>query len=216
MNAQTPVIDSTVFAGIATAEKAIAGFKGEAKESQKQANEQKIGAYALLIASLVGTKLVKGNLPRAVANTVRKGLLEDAGVKEASVKRYVENSVGALREFDFPSQATPELVRDMLLSENIDSENKLAKRVSGEADKDVMRQMAEALVGKFTTRKDENGQKVQGVFKPSKFEQSDWDQFEDYMRELKAARQAAADAGARAEADERKATELANEVFNSL
>ncbi len=216
MNAQTATIDSTVFAGIANAEKQIATFKGDAKESQKQANDQKISAYALLISSLVGTKLVKGNLPRATANIIRKGLLEDAGVKEASVKRYVENSVGALREFDFPTQATPELVKDMLLAENIDSENKLAKRVSGEADKDVMRQMAEALVGKFTTRKDENGQKVQGVFKPSKFEQSDWDQFEDYMRELKAARQAAADAGARAEADERKATELANEVFNSL
>lgn len=216
MNAQTNVINADVFAGIANAEKAIEGFKGEAKQSAANANDQKIGAYSLLIASLAGTKLVKGNLPRAVSKQVYNGLLQDAGVKEASAKRYLENSVGALRLFDIPQQATPSLVKDILLSENIDSENKLAKRVSGEDEKDPMRSMAESLIGKFTSRKDENGQKVQGVFKPSKFEQEDWDRFEDYMRELKAARVAAADAAAQAEADEKRANDLANEVFNSL
>ena len=70
--------------------------------------------------------------------------------------------------------------------------------------------------GKFTSRKDENGNRVPGVFKPSKFDQSDWDRFEDAIRELKAARAAAEDAAKQAEADERRANELANEVFNSL
>jgi len=209
-------IDALVFDGIAAAEKSIAGLKGEAKESQKQANDQKIGAYSLLIASLSGQKLVKGNLPRAVSKQVYKGLMEDAGVKEATAKRYLENSVGALRELDIPTQATPELVKEMLLSENIDSENKLSKRVSGDSDKDPMVAMAEALIGKFTSRKDDAGNRVPGVFKPSKFEQSDWDRFEDAIRELKAARAASEDAAQRAEADERRANELANEVFNSL
>lgn len=210
------VIDHAVFAGIATAEKAIEGFKGEAKQSAANANDQKIGAYSLLIASLAGTKLVKGNLPRAVSKQVYSGLLEDAGVKEASAKRYLENSVGALRVLDIPSQATPALVKDILLAENIDSENKLAKRVSGEDEKDPMRVLAEALVGKFTSRKDENGQRVQGVFKPSKYEQEDWDRFEDHIRELKASRAAASDAARIAEEQEKRANDLANEVFNSL
>lgn len=216
MNAQTNAVDAAVFAGIATAEKAIEGFKGEAKASAASANDQKIGAYSLLIASLSGTKLVKGNLPRAVSKQVYTGLMQDAGVKEATAKRYLENSVGALRVLEIPTQATPELVKDILLSENIDSENKLAKRVSGEDEKDPMRVLAEALIGKFTTRKDENGQRVQGVFKPSKFEQEDWDSFEDHLRELKAARAAAEDAGKQAEIDAKRANELANEVFNSL
>lgn len=217
MTAQsTAAIDAAVFSGISMAEKAIAGFKGDAKENQRQANDQKIGAYSLLIASLAGQKLVKGNLPRAVSKQVYKGLMEDAGVKEASAKRYLENSVGAIRELDIPSQATPSLVRDILLSENIDSENKLTKRVSGDADKDQMVALAEALIGKFTTRKDDAGNRVQGVFKPSKFDQSDWERFDDAVRELKAARAAAADAAAQAEAEERRANDLANEVFNSL
>lgn len=216
MNAQTNAVDAAVFAGIATAEKAIEGFKGEAKASAASANDQKIGAYSLLIASLSGTKLVKGNLPRAVSKQVYTGLMQDAGVKEATAKRYLENSVGALRVLEIPTQATPELVKDILLAENIDSENKLAKRVSGEDEKDPMRVLAEALIGKFTTRKDENGQRVQGVFKPSKFEQEDWDSFEDHLRELKAARAAAEDAGKQAEIDAKRANELANEVFNSL
>ncbi len=216
MNAPSNVIDHTVFAGIATAEKAIEGHKGEAKVSVASANDQKIGAYSLLIASLSGVKLVKGNLPRAVSKQVYNGLLQDAGVKEATAKRYLENSVGAIRVLEIPTQATPSLVKDILLAENIDSENKLAKRVSGEDEKDPMRVMAETLVGKFTSRKDESGQRVQGVFKPSKFEQDDWDRFEDHLRELKAARVAASDAAAQAEADEKRANDLANEVFNSL
>ena len=216
MTAQNSPIDATVFAGIATAEKAIEGFKGEAKQSSANANDQKIGAYSLLIASLSGTKLVKGNLPRAVSKQVYTGLMQDAGVKEATAKRYLENSVGALRVLEIPTQATPSLVKDILLAENIDSENKLAKRVSGEDDKDPMRVLAEALIGKFTTRKDENGQRVQGVFKPSKFEQEDWDSFEDHIRDLKAARAAAEDAGKQAEAEAKRANDLANEVFNSL
>lgn len=210
------IIDAAVFADIAVAEKSIAGYKNDAKDMQAQANDQKITAYSALIASLSGQKLVKGNLPRAVSKQVYTGLMQEAGVKEATAKRYLENSVGALRELEIPSQATPSLVKEILLAENIDSENKLAKRVSGESDKDPMIGMAEALIGKFTTRKDDAGNRVQGVFKPSKFDQSDWDRFEDAIRELKAARAAAADAAMQAEADERRANELANEVFNSL
>jgi hypothetical protein len=214
---KTPnAIDAAVFAEIAVHEKDISNLKGEAKASVAAANDHKIDAYAALIASLSGHKLVKGNLPRAISKEVYKGLIESAGVKEASAKRYLENSVGAIRELDIPSQATPSLVRDILLSENIDSENKLSKRVSGETDKDPMVGMAEALIGKFTTRKDENGQRVQGVFKASKYEQEDWDRFEDAIRELKAARTAAAEAAVQAESDAREENDRVNAVLNTF
>lgn len=210
------VIDANVFADIAARETQISGLKGEAKERSAAANDQKISAYASLIAALSSNKLVKGNLPRAVSKQVYTGLIQDAGVKEASAKRYLENSVGALRVLDIPTQATPELVRDILISENIDSENKLSKRVSGEDDKDPMFAMAEVLIGRFTSRKDESGQRVQGVFKPSKFEQEDWDRFEDAMRELKAARAAAGDAAKIATAEAEKVNDEANAVFANL
>lgn len=209
-------IDTNVFAGIATAERAIEGFKGDAKASVGMANDQKIGAYSLLISSLAGQKLIKGNLPRALSKQVYKGLIEDAGIKEASAKRYLENSVGALRELGIPSQATPEVVREVLKADGIDSENKLAKRVSGTDEKDQMVALAEALVGKFTSRKDEDGQRVQGVFKASKYEQEDWDRFEDAVKELKAARKASSDAAAMAEAAVKTENALANEAFDAL
>jgi len=212
----TFALNPTTFATIHTAEKAIADLKGVNKENTAAANARKIEAYSALISQIAGTKLVKGNLPRAVGNLIRKALLEDAGVKEASVKRYIENSVGALRELDIPTQATPELVQDILLSENIDSENKLAKRVSGETDKDPMRDLAETLIGKFTTRKDDDGKKVQGVFKPSKFEPEDWDRFDDFVRALKAAREEGSKAAVDAEAEAQRQNDLANAVFGQM
>jgi hypothetical protein len=43
-------------------------------------------------------------------------LLEEAGLKEATAKRYVENSVGAIRMFELSGMdnATPEMVREFL------------------------------------------------------------------------------------------------------
>jgi hypothetical protein len=209
-------IQAVVFANINAAEAAIGNLKGANKENTAAANSAKIGAYAELISSLAGVKLVKGNLPRAVSKQVRDALLQDAGVNEPIAKRYIENTVGAIRELSIPSQATPELVREILEAENITSERKLAERVHGTDDKDAMRALAEQLVGKFTTRKDENGDKVQGIFKASKFDQSDWDNFDDAVRELKAARVAAMSAAAAAEAEAAAENALANEVFNSL
>jgi hypothetical protein len=209
-------IQAVVFANINAAEAAIGNLKGANKENTAAANSAKIGAYAELISSLAGVKLVKGNLPRAVSKQVRDALLQDAGVNEPIAKRYIENTVGAIRELSIPSQATPEVVREILEAENITSERKLAERVHGTDDKDAMRALAEQLVGKFTTRKDENGDKVQGIFKASKFDQSDWDNFDDAVRELKAARVAAMSAAAAAEAEAAAENALANEVFNSL
>jgi len=208
-------INADVFATVKSLEGAISALREVAKENGAEANGKKLDAYAEIIASISGIKLVKGNLPRAVGNQLRDGLLE-AGIKEALVKRYTENSVGALRALDIPSQATPDLVKEILETENILSENQLAKRISGEAEKDKVAGLAEALVGKFTTRKDQDGNRVKGVFKPSDLEQADWDRFEDLVRELKAARVAAADAGAIAAAEQAAVNAAANEVFNAL
>lgn len=211
----TNAINSDVFATVKSLEGAISALREVAKENGAEANGKKLDAYAEIIASISGIKLVKGNLPRAIGNQLREGLLE-AGLKDALVKRYTENSVGALRVLNIPTQATPDLVKEILESENIASENQLAKRINGEAEKDKVAALAEALVGKFTTRKDDQGNRVKGVFKPSDLEQADWDRFEDLVRELKAARVAAADAGAIAAAEQAAVNAAANEVFAAL
>ena len=211
----TNAINADVFATVKSLEGAISALREVAKENGAEANGKKLDAYSEIIASISGIKLVKGNLPRAIGNQLREGLLE-AGLKEALVKRYTENSVGALRVLDIPSQATPDLVKEILETENIASENQLAKRINGEAEKDKVAGLAEALVGKFTTRKDDQGNRIKGVFKPSDLEQADWDRFEDLVRELKAARTAAADAGAIAAAEQAAVNAAANEVFNAL
>jgi hypothetical protein len=177
---------------INAAEAQIAGLKADNKANNEAANAQKISAYCELIATLAPVKLVKGNLPRAVSKTLRAALLEEAGLKEATAKRYIENSVGAIRLFDLSGMdnATPQMVREFLDTSGIDSENKLAKAVKGETEKSKAQMLAEQVVGKWSTAKDDDGKIVQGnVFKDG-LSDEELDEFQNVMRELMAARQA--------------------------
>lgn len=203
--AAAPVVTDAVFAEISKAEKDITALKGVAKENSDAANGAKVGAYAVLCASLAKVKLVKGNLPRAISAQVKKGLLENAGVKDAVAKKYLENSVGLVRKMGFPTQATPELCKEMILAENLTSESKIAKFVTGEIEKDELRALAEKLVGRFTSRKNDAGEKVIGTFKPSDYSEADFERFHFYVSELQAARAAAAKAAT--EADEKMKAE---------
>ena len=186
------ILADTTINVINAAEAQIAGLKADNKANNEAANDQKIGAYCELIASLAPVKLVKGNLPRAVSKALRVALLEEAGLKEATAKRYVENSVGAIRMFELSGMdnATPEMVREFLDDAGIDSENKLAKAIKGEAEKSQAQMLAEQVVGKWSSAKDDNGKVVQGnVFKDG-LSDEDLEEFQIAMRELMAARQA--------------------------
>jgi hypothetical protein len=186
------ILADTTINVINAAEAQIAGLKADNKANNQAANDQKIGAYCELIASLAPVKLVKGNLPRAVSKALRVALLEEAGLKEATAKRYVENSVGAIRMFELSGMdnATPEMVREFFDDSGIDSENKLAKAIKGEAEKSKAQMLAEQVVGKWSSAKDDNGKVVQGnVFKDG-LSDDDLEEFQIAMRELMAARQA--------------------------
>jgi hypothetical protein len=186
------ILNDTTINVINAAEAQIAGLKADNKANNQAANDQKIGAYCELIASLAPVKLVKGNLPRAVSKALRVALLEEAGLKEATAKRYVENSVGAIRMFELSGMdnATPEMVREFFDDSGIDSENKLAKAIKGEAEKSKAQMLAEQVVGKWSSAKDDNGKVVQGnVFKDG-LSDDDLEEFQIAMRELMAARQA--------------------------
>ena len=186
------ILNDTTINVINAAEAQIAGLKADNKANNQAANDQKIGAYCELIASLAPVKLVKGNLPRAVSKALRVALLEEAGLKEATAKRYVENSVGAIRMFELSGMdnATPDMVREFFDDSGIDSENKLAKAIKGEAEKSKAQMLAEQVVGKWSSAKDDNGKVVQGnVFKDG-LSDDDLEEFQIAMHELMAARQA--------------------------
>ena len=176
---------------IGKAEQQIGSLKADNKANNEVANDHKIGAYCELIAALAPVKLVKGNLPRAASKQVREALAV-AGLKEATIKRYMENSVGAIRHFEIGgmANATATMVYEFFETHNIDSENKLAKLVKGEGGKSKAQRLAEQVVGKWSTKKDEKGNAVQGdVFKDG-LDDAELEQFEDIMRELLAARTA--------------------------
>jgi hypothetical protein len=194
-NSKTFTVTETAINNVYTAEQEIVKLKGINKDNNEAANSHKMSAYGEVIASIAHVKLVKGNLPRAISKAVRSALLEEAGLKEATVKRYLENSVGAVRLIrdsigDIPTQYTPDAVVTDLKALEIDSENKLAKAVKGEPEKSKAQRLAEQVVGKFSTKKDENGNRVQGdVFKDG-LDDEELDEFENAMRELMAARKA--------------------------
>ena len=194
-NSKNFTVSETAINNIYNAEQEIGKLKGVNKENNEAANSAKMSAYGEVIASIAHVKLVKGNLPRATSKALKGALIEQAGVKEATAKRYLENSVGAVRLIkdstgDIPTQYTPDAVVADLKAMEIDSENKLAKAVKGEPDKSKAQRLAEQVVGKFSNKKDENGKRVQGdVFKDG-LTDDELDEFNNAMRELMAARTA--------------------------
>ena len=212
MTANEFTVTETAINTVYKAEQNITDLKGQNRENNDAANAHKMGAYGEVIASIAHVKLVKGNLPRAVSKKLRAALLEEAGLKEATVKRYVENSVGAVRLIkdkigDIPSQYTGAAVVTDLAAMDIDSENKLAKAVKGDASKSKAQRLAEQVVGKFSTKKDENGKQVQGdVFKDG-LDDDELDDFQNIMRELLAARKAYRDTEAAKAAEAAAANE---------
>ena len=116
--------------------------------------------------------------------------------------RLIKDQIG-----DIPSQYTADAIVKDLAALEIDSENKLAKAVKGESDKSKAQRLAEQVVGKFSTKKDENGKQVQGdVFKDG-LDDDELDEFQNVMRELMAARKAYRDAAAAKAAEAEAANE---------
>lgn len=158
---QTFSLSDNTVSIVASNETTLEGLKGDAKQVTEQVNATKLSTYAELISAISGVTLTNGNLPRTISKTVRHDLTTDGGCKDAVAKKYLENSVGAKREFDFGANTTPTAVLAVFADKGITSEAKLAKAVSGEADKSAAKILAEKVMGKWSTKK-ENGKIVQG------------------------------------------------------
>jgi len=195
MTKSTFTVSDATINKVTQVEADVAVLKCNNKANNQEANSHKMSAYGEIIASIAQVKLTKGNLPRSVSKELYTALQDQVGVKYQTAKRYVENSVGAVRLIkrvigDIPTQYTGDAVVADLATLEIDSENKLAKAVNGGADKSKAQRLAEQVVGKFSTKKNDQGEKEQGdVFKDGLTDE-ELDDFNDFVRELMAARQA--------------------------
>jgi hypothetical protein len=131
---------------IARNEQAIAGLKESRKGLTSEVNTKKIESYALLVADLnaQGVRLTnKGKLPTNVSKALKADLIE-AGVSDACIKRYVENTTGVIRAVDELSGLTN--VGDVLMvfdSEGLTTEAKIKARAFG--DEDAVAKLAKAV-----------------------------------------------------------------------
>ncbi len=185
---QTFSLSANTVSTVAANEGTLSGLKGDAKMVTEQVNATKLATYAELISAISGITLTKGNLPRTISKNVRHDLTTDGGCKDAVAKKYLENSVAAKREFGFGDNTTPTAVMSVFNDQGITSEAKLAKAVSGEADKSAALILAEKVMGKWSNKKDDNGNVVQGDKWKDGLDDEELAVFFDEMNALQAAR----------------------------
>ena len=212
---QTFSLSDNTVSIVAANETALEGLKGDAKQVTEQVNATKLATYAELISAISGINLTgNGNLPRTISKRVREDLTTDGGCKDATAKKYLENSVGAKRQFGLGDNTTPTAVLAVFADQGITSEAKLAKAVSGEAEKSAALILAEKVMGKWSTKK-ENGKAVKGDKFKDGLTDEELVEFFDELRKLEAERtKYHANADAAKEAG--KAVEKDNDTVNDV
>ena len=139
----------------------------------KVIEEAKINAYAAAVLAMRDVSLVKGNLPRAVADEfdaqlVRVNLfeLDDKGAikRGGKGKRFRENLPGLIRvlrlkKISIPSQATVEAVKDIFAEHDLTAESKITAFCKAGRDKFTSKYWEAMCAGvaKITFGKDARG-----------------------------------------------------------
>lgn len=148
---------------IGSAQVRIDTLKGAAADAKDEAATLKLDQYCQLIAGISGVKLTKGNLPTDVSSGVKGELVDMGNMTEPMANKLLKNAVGARRVFGIHGDnITPEMVASAFEDNEITSEAKLIKAVSGDDQKTALDLLIEKVVGKPSTKKDDNGDRVTG------------------------------------------------------
>jgi len=206
MRAKDFVTNADTFRKIMDAEVLGKDVAAQNKERNEDLADRKITAYSNLIADLKDIRLQKGNLPGSVRDKVWEGLTVSAGLSTSVAKKYMETSIKAIRMFDFPSQGGAAAVKQELLSQGLDSESKLRKRVSGEDKLTPEQQVAKDFVGGWTYKKNDEGESEPSMWKWGKnVDPADpfaaMDRAIEAMQEMRRIAEAALDAAREAESE---------------
>ena len=139
-------------------------LKGDAKEITAESQGLKLDSYAHLIAGIAPAKLTaKANL-NAKDRVALKGDLMDAGQQTDSMAdKLIKNAVGARNVFQIGGDNwTPAAVKEVFEANEITSEAKLIKAVSGDDKKSKVALVVEKIAGRRSTKKNEKGERVAG------------------------------------------------------
>jgi len=149
---------------IGSAQVRIDSLKGAADAAKDEANTLKLDQYCQLIAGISGVKLTaKSNLPTGTSASIKGDLMDTGNMTEPMANKLLKNAVGARNVFGIGGDnVTPEMVASVFEDNEITSEAKLIKAVSGDDQKTALDLLIEKVVGKPSTKKDSNGNRVTG------------------------------------------------------
>ena len=158
-------IDPTNLTVIGENEKTIKALKENSKESSKEANSRKLDTYTILISCVAKHGLQKGNLPPKISSDLKIQLInmKETEITDGMANKLVKNTAGAIRIFGINGDnITPTMVSDVFEDAGITSEAKLIKAVADEPNKTATQLIVDKIVGKRSTKKDADGNRVAG------------------------------------------------------
>jgi len=193
-------------------------LKGDAATIREESQTLKLDSYCQLIAGIADVKLTsKSNLPTAVSASLKGDLMDVGQQTESMANKLVKNAVGARNVFGIAGDnITPEMVAGVFADNEITSEAKLIKAVSGDAEKSKVQLAVEKIVGRRSTKKDEKGNRIDGDKWIGGFTYEEIEEFTmlmaDTMEVRRAMEAAAQEAADKVDAD----NESANEMLDQL
>ena len=136
----------------------ISGLKSTNSENTKLVNELKIDQYVGLITHIAPLKLsASGNLTKADTRAISEDLVNECNMSKANAKLLKDNSVKFVVKFEVPSQATPEMIRDIMEDNGITSQTKLKQAVNPQDDIMLGDKIARMIYGKMKSVKNTEG-----------------------------------------------------------
>ena len=139
-------------------------LKGDAKEITAESQGLKLDSYAHLIAGIAPAKLTaKANLNAKDRVALKGDLMAEGQQTDSMADKLIKNAVGARNVFQIGGDNwTPAAVKEVFDANEITSEAKLIKAVSGDDKKSKVALVVEKIAGRRSTKKNEKGERVAG------------------------------------------------------
>ena len=139
-------------------------LKGDAKEIAAESQGLKLDSYAHLIAGIAPAKLTaKANLNAKDRVALKGDLMAEGQQTDSMAAKLIKNAVGARHVFQIGGDNwTPAAVKEVFDANEITSEAKLIKAVSGDDKKSKVALVVEKIAGRRSTKKNEKGERVAG------------------------------------------------------
>lgn len=139
-------------------------LKGDAKEITAESQGLKLDSYCHLIAGIAPAKLTaKANLNAKDRVALKGDLMAEGQQTDSMADKLIKNAVGARNVFGIGGDNwTPAAVKEVFDANEITSEAKLIKAVSGDDKKSKVALVVEKIAGRRSTKKNEKGERVAG------------------------------------------------------